>query len=67
MKTKVYAMALDKQMVELGMMANTNSKLKWNYLHDKVTDYASKRNLGDSATLDCKSLKMVHLWVFCTY
>jgi hypothetical protein len=66
-KTEVQAVALDKQMVELGMMANTDSKLEWNYLPDSVANSASKRNLGDSANLDSKSPKMVHSWVFCTH
>jgi hypothetical protein len=58
---------LDKQMVDLGMMADTDSRLEWNYLPDSVADSASKRNLGDSTTLDCKFQKMVHSWVFCTH
>jgi hypothetical protein len=43
-KTKVQAVVLDKQIVELGMMANTNSELEWDYLPDSMADYASKRN-----------------------
>jgi hypothetical protein len=59
--------ALDKQMVELGMMADIDSELQWNYFLDSVVDSTSKRNLGDSATLDCKFKKMVHLWIFYTH
>jgi hypothetical protein len=44
MKIKVKAVVLDKPMVELGMMAYP----------DSVADSTSKRNLDDSATLDCK-------------
>jgi hypothetical protein len=66
-KTEVQAVVLDKQMVELGMMANTDSELEWNYLPDSMADSASKRNLGDFADLDSKSPKMVHSWVFCTH
>jgi hypothetical protein len=53
----VQAVALNKNMVELGMMAYP----------DSVADFASKRNLGDSTTLDCKFQKKVHLWVFYTH
>ena len=44
MKTEVQDVVLDKHMVELGMMVYPNS----------MADSASKRNLGDFATLDCK-------------
>jgi hypothetical protein len=54
MKTEVKAVVLDKLMVELGTMAYA----------DSVADSASKRNLDDSATLDCKFQKRVHLWAF---
>jgi hypothetical protein len=66
-KTKVQAVVLDKQMVELSMMADTDSELEWNYLLDSVANFASKRNLGDSTTLDCKFQKRVHLWIFYTH
>jgi hypothetical protein len=57
MKTEVQTVLLDRQMVELGMMAYP----------DLVANSASKRNLDDSATLDYKFQKMVHLWVFYTH
>jgi hypothetical protein len=57
MKTKVKAVVLDKPMVELGMMAYP----------DLVADFAFKRNLDYSATLDCKFKKRVHLWASCTH
>jgi hypothetical protein len=56
-KTEVQAVMLDKQMVEL----------EWNYLPDSVADSTSKKNLGDSITLNCKFQKMVYLWVFYTH
>jgi hypothetical protein len=60
-------MMLDKQMVELGMMADIDFELEWNYLPDSVADSTSKKNLGDSITLNCKFQKMVYLWVFYTH
>jgi hypothetical protein len=57
MKTEIKAVVLDKPMVELGTMAYP----------DSVADSASKRKLDDSATLDCKFQKRVHLWASCTH
>jgi hypothetical protein len=57
MKNEVQAMVLDTQMVEFGTMAYP----------DSMADSVFKRNLGDSATLDCKFQKMVHLWIFYTH
>jgi hypothetical protein len=57
MKTEVKAVVHDKPMVELGTMAYP----------DSVADSAFKRNLDDSATLDCKFQKKVHLWAFYTH
>jgi hypothetical protein len=33
-KTEVQIVVLDKQMVKLSMMTDTNSELEWNYLPD---------------------------------
>jgi hypothetical protein len=57
MKTEVQAIVADMQMVELGTVAYP----------DSVASSISMRNLGDSATLDCKFQKRVHMWIFYTH
>jgi hypothetical protein len=57
MKIEVQAVVPDMQMVELGMVAYP----------DLVAGSTSTRNLGDSATLDCKFQKRVHPWIFYTH